>query len=143
MTDHEVDHRPSPMPDEVTRFFWEAAATGRLVLQRCEACHRYQYPPEIVCTYCQHSGFEHVELSGGATLYTYCLVERPFHAGFVDRVPYVLALVELNEQPELRMLTNLLTAEVGRLSLGMELEVCFEQLGQLKLPQFKVVGEGT
>jgi uncharacterized OB-fold protein len=136
-TQEELDLRPAPQPDEVTSFYWEAADEGRLVLQRCEACGRFQYPPELVCTYCQHQSFEHVELSGAATLYSFCLVERPFHAGFVSQVPYVLALVELVEQPGLRLLTNILEADVDQLSIGMELEVCFEKLGETHLPQFR------
>jgi uncharacterized OB-fold protein len=129
--------RPPPQPDEITRSYWEAAAEGRLVLQRCEDCGRLQYPPEIVCSYCSHQGFELTEVSGRATLYSFALVERPFHAGFVNRVPYVLALVELDEQPGLRMLTNLLDTDPEALEIGMELELCFEQIGEMRVPQFR------
>jgi len=132
-----VDLRPPPQPDEITRFYWEAAAEGRLVLQRCEACSRFQYPPELVCTYCQHEGFEPTEVSGQATLYSFAIVERAFHAGFVNQVPYVLAMVELAEQPGLRMLTNILDADPEELAIGMELELCFDAIGEQQLPQFR------
>ncbi len=116
--DADSETRPVPAPDDISRFFWEAAAEGRLVLQRCAACHQLQYPPDVVCTYCQCEDLVPTEVSGRATLYSFVVVDRAFHPGFVPHLPYVLALVELEEQPALRMLTNVVDAIANELTIG-------------------------
>ncbi len=135
----EVDLRPPPAPDDTTKFFWDAAADGRLVAQSCNACGRIQYPPDIVCVYCRSESLGTVELSGKGTIYSFALVERAFHPGFVPHVPYVVALVELDEQPGLRMFTNIVDCDPARLTVGQTVEAVFEQRGTVTLPQFRPV----
>ena len=122
MTQMEVrtssDRRPLPQPDDVTRFHWDAATTHRLVLQRCRACGKLQYPPEVCWIHRQADDFEQAEATGRGVIYSYSIVDRPLHAGFVDALPYVVALVELDDQPGLRMLTNLVDVPAGH-SAGM------------------------
>lgn len=134
-----ADPRPLPAPDDVSRFFWEAAADHRLVLQRCRSCTKLQYPPEVCCVHCQAEQFELVETTGRGVIYSYAAVGRPLHAGFVDAVPYVVVLVELDDQPGLRMLTNLVDVPAGiQLSCRMRVEVAFEDRGDTTLPQFRL-----
>ena len=136
-----TESRPVPAPDDVSGFYWEAAAQHRLVLQRCRSCHKLQYPPEICCVHCQSEEFELAELAGTGVLYSYAVVDRALHAGFVDKLPYVVAFVELDEQPGLRILTNLVDVPPGTdLSCGMPVEVVFEERGAVTLPQFRLVG---
>ncbi len=135
----QADPRPVPAPDDVTRFFWEAAADHRLVLQRCRACHEMQYPPEICCVHCQAEDFDAVETTGRGVIYSYSVVDRPLHAGFIDALPYVVVLVELDDQPGLRILTNLVDVPAGtKLSCGLPVEVVFEERGPVTLPQFRL-----
>jgi uncharacterized OB-fold protein len=134
-----TDPRPVPAPDDVSGFFWEAAAEHRLVLQRCQSCRKLQYPPEICCVHCQSDGFDLAELTGTGVLYSYAVVDRALHAGFIDKIPYVVAFVELDDQPGLRILTNLVDVPPGAdLSCGMPVEVTFEERGAVTLPQFRL-----
>ena len=134
-----VDRRPLPAPDELTRFYWDAAAEHRLVLQRCGSCSKLQYPPEICCVHCQAEEFEVAEVSGRGVIYSYSVVDRPLHAGFVDALPYVVVLVELADQPGLIILSNLVDVPDGTsLSCGMPVEVVFEDRGGVTLPQFRL-----
>lgn len=136
-----TDPRPVPAPDDVSGFFWEAAAEHRLVLQRCRSCRRVQYPPEICCVHCHSDDFDLAELTGTGVLYSYAVVDRALHAGFVDKIPYVVAFVELDEQPGLRVLTNLVDVPPGtELACGMPVEVTFEERGAVTLPQFRLAG---
>jgi uncharacterized protein len=136
-----ADSRPVPAPDDVSRFYWEATANHRLVLQRCRSCHKMQYPPEICCVHCQAEEFDAAETTGRGVIYSYSVVNRPLHAGFVDALPYVVALVELDDQPELRILTNLVDMPPGTpLSCGLPVEVVFEKRGSVTLPQFRLTG---
>lgn len=134
-----TDRRPLPQPDDVTRFHWDGAAAHRLVLQRCRSCGKLQYPPEVCCIHCQADDFQHVEATGRGVIYSYSVVDRPLHAGFVDTLPYVVVLVELDDQPGLRMLTNLVEVPTGTtLKCGMPVEVVFENRGAVTLPQFRL-----
>jgi uncharacterized OB-fold protein len=134
-----IDRRPLPAPDDATRFYWEAAAEYRLVLQRCRSCAKLQYPPEICCVHCQAEDFEPFEVSGRGVIYSYSVVDRPLHTGFVDALPYVVVLVELADQPGLRILTNLVDVPEGAsLSCGMPVEVVFEDRCGVVLPQFRL-----
>jgi uncharacterized OB-fold protein len=107
------------------------------MVQRCSACGYLQHPPDVVCTECQQAELEHVELSGQGHLYSFAVAERAFHPGFVSYLPYVVALVELVEQPGLRLLTNIVEADPNLLRIGMPLEVTFEKRGHIGLPQFR------
>ncbi|WP_197415625.1 MULTISPECIES: Zn-ribbon domain-containing OB-fold protein [Mycobacteriaceae] len=128
-----------PAPDDVSGFFWNAAAEHRLVLQRCGSCRTLQYPPEVCCSRCQAQDFEPAEVSGRGFIYSYAVVDRPLHAGFIDALPYVVVLVELDEQPGLRILTNLVGVPDGTaLSCGMRVEVVYANRGSLTLPQFRL-----
>jgi uncharacterized OB-fold protein len=141
-TETPSDPRPVPALDDVSGFFWNAAAEHRLVIQRCNACAKLQYPPEMCCSHCQSQECEPAQVSGRGVIYSYAKVDRPLHAGFVDALPYLVALVELDEQPELRILTNLVdVAEGTTLSCGMAVEVVYEQRGAVTLPQFRLSEE--
>jgi uncharacterized OB-fold protein len=137
-----TDPRPLPLPDEVTAFFWEGARQGQLIMQRCSSCSKFQYPPDVACIHCQSTGLEPTPVSGRATLYSYTVVDRAFNSGFVDALPYFLGLVELDEQPGLRMVTNIVDAQAGSLRVGMPLEVTFEDRGEAVLPQFRPSRDG-
>ncbi len=130
------DTRPVPAADDITRFFWDAAGENRLLLQRCTACQRFQYPPDVVCTFCQCEELAPTEVSGRGTLYSVVVVDRAFHPGFVPHLPYMLALIELDEQPALRILTNVVDATEEELEIGMAMRVTFETRGEVTLPQF-------
>jgi len=132
-----VDARPVPAPDETTAFYWEGAAAGKLLVQKCAACGRMQYPPDVVCTWCQALDLEVVESSGRGKLYSFAVVDRPFHPAFVDAIPYVVGLVDLDDQDGLRLLTNIVGGEPMDLVVGAAVEVVFEQRGQVTLPQFR------
>ncbi|MCU1344891.1 MAG: hypothetical protein JWL70_1157 [Acidimicrobiia bacterium] len=131
------DLRPRPLPNESNRFYWEAAREHRLVLQRCDACHQFQYPPDVVCVHCQSLAMTPTAVSGKGVLYSFATVDRAFHPGFSDQLPYVVALVDLDEQPHLRMLTNIVECSASDLFVGMPLEVTFEDRETITMPQFR------
>jgi uncharacterized OB-fold protein len=140
LTTSHSDQRPRPGPDDTSRFFWDGAGEGRLLVQRCAGCARFQHPPDVACIHCQSTDLVPTEVSGRGVLYSYAVVDRPFHVGFVDAVPYVVGLIDLDEQPGLRLLTNIVGAPADALAVGMVVEATFETRGDVSLPQFRPVG---
>jgi len=128
--------KPVPEPDDASRGFWNAANEHRLMLQRCASCGFLLYPPDLMCPKCFSTDLPYVELSGRGTLYSYGIIRQPFHVSFVADVPYVVAYVELDEQPGLRMVSTLVGIDPDDVKIGMPLEVVFEDRGEQTVPLF-------
>jgi uncharacterized OB-fold protein len=126
-----------PAPSALTAFFWDAARAGRLEIQRCNNCARYQHPPEPVCHYCLSFDLGSGEVSGRGTVYSYEIATQAFHPYFADKIPYVIAVVELDEQPGLRLLTNLVDFPEEVLAVDARVQVQFRALTtEISLPVF-------
>ncbi|OWY62439.1 hypothetical protein B7486_58430 [cyanobacterium TDX16] len=125
-----------PTVEDETRPFWDAAADGRLLIQRCNACEQWQYYPRPFCKRCWSEDVEWAEPSGRGTLYTFSVVRRNDLPPFGDRVPYVPAIVELDEGP--RMMTEVVDADPDALEVGATLVVDFAPIDdELKRPVFR------
>src|ERR1700694_5125856 len=118
--------KPFLPPNEITQFFWDAAREHKLVVQRCGDCAYYSHRPQVICPRCQSDKLAHAELSGRGTIFTYTVVHHVFHPVYADEVPYSIAIVELEEQPGLRMLANILDCPNDELRIGMPVVVTFE-----------------
>jgi len=127
--------KPAPEPDEVSLPYWTAAREGRLVVQRCTSCGKAQFPPDLLCRYCQQPDPPFVGIDGRGTIYTFAIYTRSFSPAF--EVPYALALVTLDACPEVRMMTNIVEADLAELAIGDAVEVTFEKRGDWALPQFR------
>jgi uncharacterized OB-fold protein len=121
-----ITDMPLPQPTELSRPFWEATNEGRLTLQRCDACGHLRWTPQILCTNCLAEPFTWVDVSGRGRLYSYTIVYRAPLAGF--EIPYVLAVVELEEGP--LMLTRLVDSPVEQLAVEAPVEVAFTRASE-------------
>ena len=114
-----------PTPDDHTRVFWDAARERRLLIKRCASCGRAHYYPRTFCPFCWSERVAWEEASGRATLYTYSIVYQNDLPPFPERVPYVAAVVDLEEGP--RVMTNVVDCDFDALQIGMALEVVFRE----------------
>jgi uncharacterized OB-fold protein len=130
-----------PEPAFESDEFWAATREHTLKIQRCTETLKYVYPPDAVSPWTRRETLEYVEVSGRATLYSYAGLNQAFHAGFADDLPYVIALVELEEQPGLRMITNVVGTPLEELSIGMPMVVDFDDRGTQTVPVFRVAKE--
>lgn len=128
--------KPAPVPTPETRPFWDATAAGRLALPRCVACDELLFPPRGFCPACLGDDVAWEELSGRGRLHTYLVSHRPA-PGFGDEVPYVIAIVELDEGP--RLMANIVevATTTEQLVLDMPLEVVFEDQEGMAVPKFR------
>jgi uncharacterized OB-fold protein len=135
---------PMPVADALTEPFWTGARAGRLVIQRCRNCGLYVHLPRPVCRRCLSFDLGHEAVSGRGTVYSYTETHRAFHPFFVDRVPYLIAAIELEEQEGLRLLSNLVRVAEPDVRFGMAVTVEFEQLApELTIPVFAPVAGAT
>lgn len=121
---------------ELTAPYWDAAREGRLVVQECRTCGKAWHPPLPRCPHCHCADLGWRPVSGNGTVYTYTVVRHPTHFAFADKIPYVLALVELAEGP--RLVTALQGIEPGEVQAGQPVHVVFREVADgVTLPYFE------
>ena len=134
--------RPVPIPDEVSKPFWEAANEQRLTVQRCTTCDRMQYPPEARCFQCNSAeNLEWSEVSGRGTIDDYVVVYDSRLRMFQAEQPYNVAIVQIEEDPDIQFFSNLPGTPVEEVPVGASVEVVFVTSaapGQL-IPEWRVV----
>jgi len=129
--------RAVPAVTELTQPFWDAAKQGRLAIQRCHECLHFNHPPRPLCDACLSDKLAFEDVSGSGTVWSYTVMHQKSVAGFEEVVPYLTALVELDEQPMLLLPTNLPGVETGDVTIGQRVHVTFRPLdGDIVLPQF-------
>lgn len=128
--------KPIPEADEVSKTFWRGLQRRELLLQRCRACGRYQFYPRPMCVHCWGEDLQWVRSEGRGTVYSFSIVRQNMMPGFAQEVPYVLAVVELEEG--VRLGTNIVRCEPDQVSVGMPVIVEFERItDQITLPKFR------
>ncbi len=134
----QAEQRPLPVPQPESDFYWEKCRQHELWLRKCNDCQKAYFYPREICPHCFSRNTAWVKASGRGTLHTYAIVYRPPTPAFRDKLPYVVALVELEEGP--RMPTNLVGIEPdpARIKIGMPVAVDFEDVSEtISLPVFR------
>jgi uncharacterized protein len=120
-----------PLPDltdERTEEYFAGAARGELVLPRCDACNRLVWYPEPECPHCGGGAFTWVPVSGRGRVYTWAVVRRAFLPAFEEMVPFVTALVSLEEDPAVRIVSYVVDCDPEALAADMPVEAVFRPL---------------
>jgi uncharacterized protein len=120
-----------PLPDltdERTAEYFAGAARGELVLPRCDSCNRFVWYPEEECPHCGGRSFTWTRVSGRGLVFTWTVVRRAFLPAFEEMVPFVTALVALEEDPAVRIVTYIVDCEPDALAADLPVEVVFRPL---------------
>ncbi len=127
--------RPLPQLTDRNRFFWTAGEEGTLRFLRCSDCANLIHPPVPVCDKCLSRQQEVADVSGRATLVAVTVNEQMWMP--MIEPPYVIGIVEIEEQPDVRLTTNIVQCAHEDLAIGMALEVAFEHYEDVYLPVFR------
>jgi uncharacterized protein len=131
--------KPLPVPSIESKPYWEALRQHRLTVPRCDACGHSWFPPSRLCPNCNAANFSWQESKGRGKVFSFVVFHRVYHPGFTGEVPYVVALVELEEGP--RLLTNLVGIPPENVVCDMPVSVVFEDISDtITLPKFAAVG---
>jgi len=123
-----------PALTDIDRPYWTSGADGRLRIQHCATCDRYVHPPVPACPTCGTTP-QFRSVSGRGSVFTFTVNHQPFHPDVPP--PYVIAIVELEEQDDLRLPTNLVDCDAEAVAIGQPVEVVFEQQGEHWIPLFR------
>lgn len=133
--------KPVPVPDEVTKPFWDAVNEQRLVAQFCPSCNKYQHPPQRRCAQCGADQLAFRQLSGKGTIYSWQVMHDTRIVLMQTYQPFIIAVVESEESPDVWFLTNLPGSASGQFAIGDSVIVEFEEIRPgTFLPQFRVMG---
>jgi uncharacterized OB-fold protein len=113
-----------PRPTLVDREFWEGARRGELRIQRCTRCGKHQHYPRFLCSHCGASNLEWVTASGNGTVYSYTVVRQNGVPPFSERVPFVVATIDLDEDGA-RILAAMPTVAPDDARIGMRVRAEF------------------
>ncbi len=106
--------------------YWRSARAHALELPFCMACEQAFYPVQVRCPRCLGSGWEWRKVSGRARIYSWIVVHQVYDPSFASRVPYITAVVELEEGP--RLVTNIVNCPPGDVRRDMAVQVVYEDL---------------
>jgi uncharacterized OB-fold protein len=140
-----IEGQPLPELDADTAPFWHAACRGELAIQACTSCGRLRHPPRPMCPQCRSLEFEWRTMSGRATVWSYVVPHPPLLPAFTPLAPYNVCVVALDEDPNIRLVGNLIASEGAAINsvepagieIGAPVRVVFEQVADdVALPRF-------
>lgn len=118
--------RPLPEPSAISRPFWEGLKARELRLQRCEDCGEFVFYPRAACPNCMSERLEWQAVSGRGKVYTFTIVRRAMIPAFQAEVPYVFAIVELDEGP--RLATNVIGCDPEAVRVDMPVKAAYDEI---------------
>ncbi|HXG52907.1 MAG TPA: OB-fold domain-containing protein [candidate division Zixibacteria bacterium] len=130
--------RSLPKINPVDRPYWEGAAAGRLLLQRCNRCGKVQFFPRPVCVECFGGDLAWIQAKGSGTIHSFTWVRVPRNPAFKDETPICYVNVILDEG--VIMESRLVGAGCERVKLGDRVRVAFQETSspEIKLPVFEL-----
>lgn len=131
----EKPFRILPKVNDRNRAFWTGGERDELVFMRCQDCGYYVHPPVPFCPGCEGKDLSPEAVSGRATVHTFTINHQPWMPG--PELPYVVAIVDIEEQDDLRLTTNIVGCEPHEVAIGMPVRVTFEHHDDVWIPLFE------
>lgn len=128
---------PLPAVSPETEAFWTGGADGRLHIAACNTCDHRIHPPQVICPECLSREVEARPASGKGTITTFTINRQPWLPGL--EVPYAIGIVDLDDQPGVRITARILADHVDDVKIGSMVEVAFEQYEDVFIPVFRLV----
>ncbi len=139
MTDEDLPFRVMPAVTVDNEHFWRGGAEGELRFLRCDRCRYWVHPPAPICPECLGRDLSVEAVSGEAEVLTYTVNHQLWYPDLDP--PYVVAIVSLPEQDDLRLTTNIVNCEPAEVDFGMSVRVTFmeypDERGNVWLPMFE------
>ena len=125
-------------PDADSAPFWEACRRRELRFQRCAGCGRFRHPPLAGCPHCGSAAVEWVRVHGRGRIFSYTIAHHPVVPALAERVPYNVVVIEFDDAPGVRLVSNLLDAAPGDLRIGRDVELVWAEAAPgVVLPRFR------
>ncbi|WP_249674703.1 Zn-ribbon domain-containing OB-fold protein [Pseudomonas abieticivorans] len=127
--------RKLPALNADNRAFWQGGAQGTLLMHRCAACSQFFHPPAPLCPHCASFEVAPQAVSGKGRVLSYTVNHQPWAPDL--EVPYVVAIIELAEQPGLQFVSNVVGMPVNEVHIDLPVKVRFLNVEDVWLPLFE------
>jgi len=127
--------RKLPALTTETAPFWQGGAHGQLQMYFCGACGRFFHPPNPICPKCGSFDVAPRPVSGRGRVVTFTVNHQAWTPELTQ--PYVVAIVELHEQADLRLLSNIVGCDPGEVAIDMPVSVTFCHVEDVWIPMFE------
>jgi uncharacterized OB-fold protein len=132
--------RVRPVDDPLSNFFWTSGSDGRLRFMRCADCSYYSQPATSHCPRCLSAAMSPQAVQGTGVVYTFTVNHQQW---VKDQPPYVIAVIQLDEQDDLRLTSNVVDCEVSDVHIGMRVVVTFHHRNDVWYPLFAPAGSNS
>jgi uncharacterized OB-fold protein len=130
--------KPLPIITDDNSPYWEYIRKHELRMQKCTQCGFIRFPVSIVCPKCHAMDAEWVKLSGKGIIYSYVIYRIAYHPAYQNDIPYVVAIIQLEEGP--RMESNITGCRMEDVKINLPVEVIFEDVTDtVTLPKFQLI----
>jgi uncharacterized OB-fold protein len=127
--------RSFPAITQANHHFWCGGSDGNLHILRCGDCDHWIHPFAARCPSCRSANIAPQAVSGSGTVVGFTVNHQQWQPDF--DVPYVVAIIELEEQNDVRLMTNMPRTPIADVQVGMPVKVYFEQHGEIFCPLFE------
>jgi uncharacterized protein len=131
--------RSWPVVDEISAPYWDGAASGKLIMQRCDDCELFVFPPYPECLECGCRETSWVSMGGTGTVHSLAHVVDSILPGLEELLPLRCALVELDEGRGAILPTNVFADAGEAVAVGTRVRVDFESVHESRLPIFRPI----
>ncbi|MEK3853915.1 Zn-ribbon domain-containing OB-fold protein [Cytobacillus sp. FSL H8-0458] len=131
--------KPIPLKNQDNHPYWDGADRHELLIQKCETCNQYSHPPGPACAKCGSSelSWENLGRDIKGKVYSFVISNRPFLPGFQDDLPLVIAIVELEKTPSVKLIGNILECKPEDVKIGMDVTMTWQELTEDRaMPQW-------
>lgn len=133
-----MEIKPVPIPDTDSKIYWQGVNDNKFLFQRCRNCGKAQFYSRNVCSHCQSASLDWEEATGEGKIFSFSVVHRAPISSFKGNVPYVVALVELDEG--FRFMCNVINCNPSDVRLDRSIKVVYEtrEGSDQKIPQVEL-----
>ena len=135
---------PVPVPTMDDAAFWDHCVERRLLFQCCAACERPRHPPTPVCSRCGSTRLHCVKAPEHATVFKFTVVHHPSHPAVTGHLPYVVAVVDFPQLPQVHLVTNVTDVDPAQMRVGLSVRLWWDRLADddaagrpMYLPRFR------
>ena len=133
-----VFEKPLPQPNADTKPFWDGCREHQLRFQKCQSCHHVRWPPSLICPMCYSYDTEWIVANGKGRVYTFAIYHQAYHKAFANDLPYVTAIIELEEG--LHLLSNIVDCSPEKVRCDMPVAVIWDDISdEFSLPRFRPI----
>jgi hypothetical protein len=132
------------LSDATSNEFWLGCARGDLHVQACAACGERRMPPRPMCPQCRSTQVRWEPTSGRGRIWSFIVPHPPLLPAFAAVAPYNAIVVELEEDPGIRFVGNLVASADGEINeidpatiaIGESVRVVFHRIDDVTLPRW-------